>query len=356
MGTDIGSLFEHKELSLEALAGKLVAIDAYNTLYQFLSIIRQPDGTPLMDSKGRITSHLSGLIYRTSNLMEAGIKPVFVFDGEPHRLKERTLKERAAHREEARRLWEELKEVAPEEAFKYAQASARVDEAIINDAKTLLGYMGVPCVQAPSEGEAQAAYMVQRGDADYVASQDYDSLLFGAPRLVRNLSISRKRKLPSGRRVEVNPELIELSQLERLGITREQLVDIAILIGTDFNEGIKGIGAKKALKLIKEHGSLEAALSAIGKEIEDYNEVRRIFLEPDVTDDYELEWAEPDEDAIKRFLCDEHDFSEERVEKAIEKLRGGGESERRAAERRRKTRTKAKAAVGQGQTRIDQWF
>ncbi|MDF2955066.1 flap endonuclease-1 [Candidatus Alkanophaga liquidiphilum] len=357
MGVDIGSLFVPKELSLGSLAGRVVAVDAYNTLYQFLSIIRQPDGTPLMDSKGRITSHLSGLIYRTSNLVESGIKLVFVFDGEPHRLKAETLQKRAAHREEARRLWEELKEVAPEEAFKYAQASAKVDEAIIRDAKTLLGYMGIPCVQAPSEGEAQAAHIVRRGDADYVASQDYDSLLFGAPLLVRNLSISRKRKLPSGRRVEISPELIELSQLEKLGITRVQLVDIAILIGTDFNDGIKGIGAKKALKLIKEHGSLEAALSAIGKEIEDYEEVRRIFLEPDVTDDYKLAWAVPDEDAIKRFLCDEHDFSEERVEKAIEKLKGGA-AERSGAERRKRAKARGKmtAEVERGQTRIDQWF
>jgi flap endonuclease-1 len=316
MGVNIGELLEPKETSLEVLSGKIVAVDAYNTLYQFLSIIRQPDGTPLKDSLGRTTSHLSGLIYRTTNLMEKGIKPVFVFDGKPSELKAKVIKGRSERRAEAKRKWEEAKVLFPEEAFKYAQASARIDTTIVEDAKTLLAYMGIPCVQAPSEGEAQAAYMVRKGDAELVSSQDYDSLLFGAPAMIRNLSVARKKTFP---------EVIELKTLEKKhGITRVEFVDLAILVGTDFNPGIKGIGVKTALKLIKKHRSIEKLISEAEIEIiegiENYKLVRDIFLHPDVNESYELKWETPDEDKVKEFLCEKHDFSEERVSKALERI------------------------------------
>lgn len=313
MGVNIGDLIEPKETSLEAISGKIVAIDAYNTLYQFLSIIRQPDGTPLQDSSGRITSHLSGLIYRTTNLMEKGIRPVFVFDGKPSDLKAEVIKKRSERRAEARKKWEEAKVLYPEEAFKYAQASARIDTTIIEDAKTLLTYLGIPCVQAKAEGEAQAAYMVQKGDAELVSSQDYDSLLFGAPVMIRNLSAPRRK---------VQPEVVSLKELgEKHGITREELVDIAILIGTDFNPGIKGIGIKTALKLIKKHHRIERLLAESEIEsIENYELVRAIFLHPDVNESYEILWGTLDREKIKVFLCEEHDFSEERVSRVLEKI------------------------------------
>ncbi len=316
MGANIGEITEPKKTSLEALSGKIVAVDAYMTLYQFLSIIRQPDGTPLRDSSGRTTSHLSGLIYRMTNLMEKRIKPIFVFDGKPPELKAKILKVRSEGRKEARRKWEEAKVLFPEEAFKYAQASSRIDETIVEDAKTLLTYLGIPCVEAPSEGEAQAAYMARRGDAELVSSQDYDSLLFDAPITVRNFSVARKKTVP---------EVIELKELEeKHGISREQLVDIAILVGSDFNPGIKGIGAKKALKLIKKHHSIKKLIaeSEIEKKegIENYELVRDIFLHPDVTETYEIKWGLQDVEKVKEFLCEEHDFSEERVNKALERI------------------------------------
>lgn len=336
MGVNIGELIEPRGASLEALSGKIVAIDAYNTLYQFLSIIRQPDGTPLQDSAGRVTSHLSGLIYRTTNLMEKGIKPVFVFDGKPPELKATVIKARSERRAEARRKWEEAKVLYPEEAFKYAQASARVNEEIVEDANTLLGHLGVPCVQAKTEGEAQAAYMAQKGDAELVASQDYDSLLFGAPVMIRNLSAPRRK---------AKLEVVTFKELEaKYGITREELVDIAILIGTDFNPGIKGVGVKRALKLIKKHHSIKKlqAESEI-EEIANYELVRDIFLHPDVNESYELFWGTLDTEKVKEFLCEEHDFSEERVRKVLEKLEPGKQN-------------KKKKITGLQQRGIEQWL
>lgn len=240
MGVPIGDLVPRKEIDLENLYGKKIAIDALNAIYQFLSTIRQRDGTPLMDSKGRITSHLSGLFYRTINLMEAGIKPAYVFDGKPPEFKRKELEKRREAREEAELKWKEaLAKGNLEEARKYAQRATKVNEMLIEDAKKLLQLMGIPIIQAPSEGEAQAAYMASKGDVYASASQDYDSLLFGAPRLIRNLTITGKRKMPGKDvYVEIKPELVVLDEvLKELKITREKLIELAILVGTDYNPG-----------------------------------------------------------------------------------------------------------------------
>jgi len=303
-----------------------VAIDAYNALYQFLAAIRQPDGTPLMDSKGRVTSHLSGLFYRTINFLEAGIKPVYVFDGKPPELKSREISERMSAREEAKRKYEEAVAVGDIEAARmYAQMSAHLTSEMVEVSKRLLTSMGIPWVQAPSEGEAQAAYMVIRGDAWATASQDYDSLLFGSPRLIRNLAITGRRKLPKKEAyIEIKPELIELdSLLNGLKVTREQLIDIAILIGTDYNpDGVRGVGPKTAYQLIKTYGSLEKAIKTLpgAKFPVPPEEIRRLFLNPPVTSSYALEWSDPNPDKIVELLVKEFEFSEERVRSAIERL------------------------------------
>ncbi len=321
-------------IDLKDLSGRTIAIDAYNALYQFLAIIRQPDGTPLKDHEGKITSHLSGLFYRTCNLLELGIKPIYVFDGVPPALKEAEIKRRTRIKDEALRKYEEaLREGRIEEARMYAQMTSKLKDYMAEDSKRLLTMMGVPWVQAPSEGEAQAAHLVKRGDADFCASQDYDSLMFGAPRLLRNVTISGRRKLPRKKvYVEVIPEVIELEKvLRQLDITYEQLIDVGILVGTDFNpEGVKGVGPKTALKLIKKYGSLEGALS----ELKDASfpvepqKIREIFLHPKVTDNYNIVWSEADVDGVIRFLCDEKDFSRERVSKALEKAIKGFKREK----------------------------
>ena len=311
---------------LRALRGKIVAIDGYNALYQFLAAIRGPDGSPLMDSSGRITSHLSGLFYRTINLVEEGIKPVYVFDGNPPELKVKELERRKALREEAAKKYEEaVKEGDLEAARRYAMMSSKLTSDMVEEAKRLLNVMGIPWVQAPAEGEAQAAFMVRRGDAYASASQDYDSLLFGSPRLVRNLTISGKRKLPrKDAYVEVKPEVIELSKLtEKLGITREQLIDIGILLGTDYNpEGFEGVGPKTALTLIKTYGSIEKVPKGYlrTREEVDVVKIKNYFLHPPVTAEYKLEWREPDQKGIIEVLVKDHDFNEERVKNAVERL------------------------------------
>jgi len=331
LGVNLRDLVPKATVRLEDLSGKSIAIDAYNALYQFLAIIRQPDGTPLKDSSGRITSHLSGLLYRTSNLVEMGIKPIYVFDGVPPALKETEIKRRMKIKKEALVKYEQaVKEGKIEEARMYAQATSRLKDYMAEDSKRLLDLMGIPWIQAPSEGEAQAAHLAKCGDADYCASQDYDSLLFGAPKLIRNVTISGRRKLPRKKvYIEVVPEIVELEQvLRECGITYEQLIDVGVLIGTDFNpEGVKGLGPKTALKLVKEHGNLENALPHIKNA--DFpvepQRIREIFLHPKVTNKHEIEWREADVEGVINFICRERDFSENRVRKGLEKMRKGTE-------------------------------
>ncbi|PIW41163.1 MAG: flap endonuclease-1 [Candidatus Aenigmarchaeota archaeon CG15_BIG_FIL_POST_REV_8_21_14_020_37_27] len=326
MGVQISRLAPKTEIDLETLSGKKIAVDAYNILFQFLSIIRQRDtGEPLRDSKGGITSHLSGVFYRNIKLLESGIKPIFVIDGEPPDFKMKVLRERQKIRDKNKIKWEEAVEKGEKEKIMtYAQGALKVTVDMVGEARKLLEAMGIPCIEAPSEGEAQASLLVRKGDAYAVGSQDIDSLLFASPKMVRNLSITGKRKLPHQQMwIEIKPELIELEKmLSELGINQEQLVVLGILVGTDYNPGgIKGIGPKGALKLVKEKQNLENVLKEIDWEFEtDPRKIYDFFLNPPVKQDYEIEWNEPNKDEIMKIMVDEHEFSQERIEKGVERL------------------------------------
>jgi len=329
MGVKLGDIVDSRRITISDLAGEIVAFDGNNILYQFLSIIRGRDGQPLKDRQGRITSHLSGLMYRNSNLMEAGIKIVYVFDGRPHRFKSTVLERRRNTRQKAKKAYEKaVEEGDPQKARRYGQQAVVATTDIIGDAKNLLTLMGLPWVQAPGEGEAQTAYMASKGDVYAAASQDFDSLLYGAPRHVRNLSITGRRKLPRKNvYIKIEPEMLELEKIKRnLGLSQSQLIDLGILVGTDYNpDGIKGIGPKTALKLINNHGSLEAALPHI-KNAEfphPVEEIKDLFVNPRTTDDYKLEWTKPDIAGLIGFLSGEHNFSQQRVMGAIEKMKAG---------------------------------
>jgi flap endonuclease-1 len=324
MGVLLTPIIIKQSLTLEDLRGKRLAVDANGELYQFLALIRLRDGSPLRDSHGRITSHLSGLFYRTTRLMtDYAPELVFVFDGKPPDLKfaeiarRRSIKERY-DTEHAAAL--ESGDLA--KAYSKATMTSRLTREMAEEARELLRLMGLPIVLAPSEGEAQASHMAAQGSVWAAASKDYDCLLFGAPRLLRFLTISGKEFLPSkGAFRAITPELIDtVALLQHYAITREQLIDIAILIGTDFNDGVKGIGPKKALKFVTEFGSIERMHSeiqaALGAGVED---IRQIFLNPEVTDSYDIEFRQPDFDGIIKFLCEEREFSRERIEAALDR-------------------------------------
>ncbi|MHA2602372.1 MAG: flap endonuclease-1 [Candidatus Thorarchaeota archaeon SMTZ1-83] len=323
MGTKLGDIVTADPISLRELGGRKIAIDAFNTIYAFLASIRQPDGTPLMDRKGRVTSHLSGLFYRNLNLLENEIGPVFVFDGEAPKLKDAEVQRRREIRDEAREEWARAKaEGRIEDARKAGQASSRLTRPMIDESKELLAALGIPVIQAPSEGEALAAQMTRANIVWASASQDNDSLLYNCPRMIRNLNISGRRRFGRSKYRTINPELIDLDlNLKLLKITREQLIDVAILVGTDYNDKLEGVGAKTALKWVSQHGSLEKIEKKRGIKLDfPYEEIRNIFLNPPKMHVDAPKWNNPDHDAIIQILCGEHDFSSNRVEKSLERL------------------------------------
>jgi flap endonuclease-1 len=330
MGLNIREIIPRKEIEISNLKGKTICVDAFNALYQFLSTIRQPDGTPLMDDKKRITSHLSGIFYRNVSLLGEGIKIIYVFDGKPPELKRKTHEKRKEGRDIAEEKYYEAKQLEDLGAMKrYQSQLTRLNDEMIKESKELLEAMGIAVVQAPGEGEAEAAYLCKINKEIYASvSQDYDSLLFGAPKLIRNLTLAKKRKTFSGW-TEVKPEIIELKEvLNSLEINLDQMICIGVLVGTDYNpKGIPRIGQKKALQIVKEHKTPEKIFESVKEKLEalpeedkfDWKEIFNLFKNANVKD-AKIEFKKVDTEKIKKILVKEHNFSEERIDKQIEKL------------------------------------
>ncbi|MBN2567145.1 flap endonuclease-1 [Candidatus Woesearchaeota archaeon] len=329
MGTNLRDIIRAKEIPIGALAGKALIVDGYNQLYQFLTTIRQRDGTYLVDSEGAVTSHLAGLISRTTGLMSQGLRLGFVFDGKAPDLKRQERERRKGLKDEAARKYEEAKQEEDVDGMrKYAQRTARLTHEMVDEAKELIAALGLPVVQAPSEGEAQAARMVLDGSAYAAVSQDTDALLFGSPRVVRNLSIHGRKKRPGRLAFEtVAPELLLLSEnLRALGISQEQLIALAMLVGTDYDVGgIRGIGPKGALALVKEHGDdLGALFSSAGWDGQfrtPWQEVFKTIAEMPTRGDYTLAWRAPDPDKVIEVLCDRHAFSKDNILRSLSQIR-----------------------------------
>jgi len=328
MGLSFKDLVVKEEITIKDLAGKKVVVDSMNLLYQFLTTIRSRDGSQLTDSKGQVTSHLIGLFNRTTKLMESGLKLVFVFDGKPPELKQKTKEKRAAVKKEAAQKLKEAAAIGDKESmYKFASRTTVLTSEMVKEAKKLVGLLGCPIVQAPSEGEAQCAYMTKKGEVDYSVSQDYDSLIFGCPLLIRNLSIAGKKKRAGKFAWQiVKPEKLSLSEnLNTLGLDIDQLIVLAILVGTDYNPGgVKGIGPKTALKLVKEFSDFDGVFEAAKWKEHfpdlDWKEIFYIIKKMPATDDYVLEWGKLQEKDLIEFLVKEHDFSEERVKTKLQKL------------------------------------
>ena len=325
MGVKLAELVPGKAVTLDELGGRIVAVDAFNVLYQFLASIRQRDGSPLADSQGRVTSHLSGLFSRSCHLMQKGIRPAYVFDGIAPALKQEEQARRRELKEEAGEKLREAEETGDAEAMrKFASRTGRLTREMVAEAKSLVGALGLPVIEAPSEGEAQAAHLVRSGKAHAVASEDFDSLLFGAPRVVRHLAATGRRKV-MGRpvTVAVEPELIVLQDaLDALSLSQEQLIWLAMLIGTDYNPGgIRGIGPKKALKLVHEHSAAQLFSAVKWEEhcSHPWEEVFALFSSPGIVD-AELAFLPVDREAVIRLMVDEHEFSAERIASTLDKL------------------------------------
>lgn len=313
-----------KEQKFESYFGRKIAIDASMSIYQFLIVVGRTGTEMLTNEAGEVTSHLQGMFTRTIRLLEAGIKPVYVFDGQPPDLKKQELAKRYAKRADATEdLTEAIEKGDKEDIEKFSKRTVKVTKQHNEECKKLLGLMGVPVVEAPSEAEAQCAALCKSGKVYAVASEDMDSLTFGATRFLRHLMDPSSKKIPV-------MEFEMAKVLEELNLTMDQFIDLCILSGCDYCDNIKGIGGQTALKLIRQHGSIESILENINREryqIPDdwpYQEARRLFKEPLVFREDEvpeLKWSSPDEEGLISFLVNENGFNHDRVTKATEKIK-----------------------------------
>lgn len=316
MGLPIRDLVTAQELPWDALAGRTLAVDGYNAVYQFLATIRQRDGQLFCDPNGHVTSHLMGVFYRTTSLLSEGVLPVWVFDGRPPERKAGTIRRRIAVKEKAEAQYQEALAAGDlETARRKAAQTSHLTRPMVEELTELLGALGVPVVAAPGEGEAQAAVMAARSTVWASASEDYDTLLFGAPRLVRGLAA--RGRTGSGGAQFIDRDAL----LNQLGIDADELIALGVIVGTDFNEGATGYGPKKALKAVQEHLGFTATMQKVGLDPTEAEAVAEIFRHPSSTDVPTPVFGPVNEDALDRLLVQGHAFSEARVKAAVTRAR-----------------------------------
>jgi flap endonuclease-1 len=329
MGVAIGKLIENckEKFNLDSsLKNKQFGVDAYNVLYQFVTTIRGIDGMPLKNEQGKITSHLNGIFYRMLTLLSTGAEFVFVFDGKSNKLKEKTKQERRERRTIAKEKLEfAIDQGHIENMHKYSIQSATIDENIIEESKELLNAMGISYINAPSEAEAQISYLTSKGIFDYTVSSDYDCLLFNSPNLVRNLTASGKKKVPyKNIYIDISPEIITSKCVfEKIGLTRKKLIWLSLLVGTDFNKKVEGIGPKTAYKLVNKYDSfqeIEKYLKEKGKQFYfDYKEIENIFLNPDINKNPKIISGNFNRNKIEKILIEKSNFSKDRIKNSLDK-------------------------------------
>jgi flap endonuclease-1 len=311
---DLRQLAHIEDVAFGDLTGSVVAVDAHNWLYRYLTTtVRFTRSGAYTTADGEEVANLIGIVQGLAKFLESDVTPVFVFDGGVSGLKADEVAERREQRERYEAELETARErddVTAAEISTLESRTQRLTEVIQTTSRELLELLDVPVIEAPAEGEAQAAHMARRDHVDYVGSEDYDTLLLGAPLTLRGLTSKG------------DPELMDFeATLDEHDLTWEQLVDVAILMGTDFNEGVSGVGPKTAVKLIHEHGDLWGALDAREAYVEGADRIRELFLNPDVTDDYEFsEEIDPDLAAARAYVTEEWEVPEGEVERGFERI------------------------------------
>tara|TARA_Y100000310_G_scaffold329577_1_gene399720 strand:- start:833 stop:1828 length:996 start_codon:yes stop_codon:yes gene_type:complete len=315
MGLKISGIVKRRGISFGELKNKKIAVDFSNAAYQFLSSIRQRDGTPLTDSKGNVTSHLQGILSRSSNLLSQGIKICYILDGPPPQLKHSTQRSRQQAKVVAEEKFEEAKQSGNEEMMlKYSRQFSRLTMEMSKESAELISAMGIPVIKSPAEADAQIAHCCKSKDVWAGATSDFDLLVHGCPKMLTSLTLSQTKR---------SPELIELNKvLSDLQINQEQLISLAILAGTDYSPGIIGVGPKKALKIVRELKIPKKIFSEYPLEDVHWKEAFDLFKNMKVQKRYKLQWSLPDIEKVLKILVDKHDFSEVRVMSSLENITG----------------------------------
>jgi flap endonuclease-1 len=311
---DLRELAALEEIGFEDVAGSVVAVDAHNWLYRYLTTtVKWTREEVYTTGDGTEVANLVGAVQGVPKFFEHDLAPVFVFDGAVTDLKNAELDARREQRERYESRLDDARERGDEVAVaRLKSRTQRLTDTIVETTRDLLELLDVPVVDAPAEGEAQAAHMARQGRVDYVGTEDYDALLFGAPHTLRRLTSSG------------DPELMDLeATLAAHDLTWEQLVEAAILCGTDFNEGVTGVGPATAVSLLHEHGDLLTVCEAEDYHVDHADRIRQLFLDPAVDSAVTVDTdIDPDLDAARAFVTEEWGVEESEVERGFERIEG----------------------------------
>jgi flap endonuclease-1 len=309
---DLRDVAHIEDVPFDSLSGSVVAVDAHNWLYRYLTTtVKFTADAVYTTAEGEEVANLVGVVQGLPKFFEHDVTPVFVFDGGVTDLKSDEVERRREQREKAEERRKEAEAAGDSvEAARLEARTQRLTDTIHETTRGLLDRLDVPYIEAPAEGEAQCAHMAARGDVDYAGSEDYDTMTFGAPLTLRQLTSKG------------DPELMDLQKtLEKHDITYEQLVDVALLMGTDFNEGVSGYGPKTAVTAVKEHGDIWGVMEADDVYVENADRIRELFFDPPVTDEYEIDLdVDPDIDAAERYVTEEWGVDAEEVARGFERI------------------------------------
>jgi flap endonuclease-1 len=310
--SDLRSLAAIETVSFDELSGSVVAIDAHNWLYRYLTTtVKWTSDDVYTTSDGTEVANLIGVVQGLPKFFEHDLTPVFVFDGAVTELKDNEVQARREQREKYEAQLEDAREEDDTVAVARLESrTQRLTDTIVETTRGLLSLLDVPVVDAPAEGEAQAAVMARKGQVDYAGTEDYDALPFGSPLTIRQLTSKG------------DPELMDLdATLDDHDLTWEQLVDVAILCGTDFNEGISGVGPKTAVSLVHEHGDLWGVFEAEGYSVKHADRIRGLFLDPPVVDepDFDTELS-PDVGAARAYVTERWEVDPDEVARGFERI------------------------------------
>lgn len=306
MGVKLAQLVTSEIRDLFSLARKRVVLDGSYVIISALKKIR-PHGQMFVNRWGEPLAPVHVVFYKTLRLLEEGIRPIYVFDGLPPIEKRRNDQRTRIHMQQLWKAYEKAKEVQDREAIRnlFQSTTLGYRKAVL-DAIELLKAMGIPAIIAPSEGEAQGAALVKESQADFLFTPDYDALLFGCPTIIRHIDFSKK---------QIEVILLEIV-LKTLNLTLSQLIDLAILIGTDFNDGVPRIGPKRGLALIRKFESLEQIPTL--SNLKDLQGIRELFQTPQITH-IDSHIRPPNVEMVQRLLL-ERGFSTRRAQKARNRL------------------------------------
>lgn len=357
---------------LKRYTGRRLAVDASAWMYQFLTIVRTGAAAEnLQNNQGAATSHLQGFVLRTLKLLEAGVHPIFVFDGKPPDMK---MAVNAARREVREQAAEEHAAAVSsgakgEEVYKAASRSTRVTKEHGEHAKEILRAMGMPVVEAPGEAEAACAQLCIEGQVYAAVTEDMDVLTFGAPRQIKNLfdvEGSRARQPKPAQEIDLS------KVLDALSYSQDQFIEFCILCGCDYLPHLSRIGPKTAAQIFQREGSLGKVVASIraGRgpkgcnvpEDWDWKSAKKVFqqgakdLQADALESIRNLRESFDVAGLRYLLVEKHQFSASRVDTMVDRLRkarapGGAASSRRiesffqASPKRRRMEPVATSAV-----------